>query len=126
MLPTPAPSPAIDPCNHPPAIVNKAPLRNYGMFPAVMYPRQGPPVTVSDPLFGQAQPQRLPLTVSLDVLVSTVGSPMQAIVLEPSGDPFFDQAALGVAMHSTYSPGETKCVPQRMHFTLVETLGPAL
>lgn len=120
------PSPTIDPCNHPPAIVNKAPLRNYGMFPAVIYPRRGPAVTVADPLFGQAQPQRLPLSATLDVLVSTVGSPMEAVVLEPSGDSSFDRAALDAAMRSAYSPGKTNCVLERMHFSFVETLGPAL
>lgn len=123
MLPTPAPTPTIDPCNHPPAIVTKAPMRSYGIFPVVVIPAgRGPGVLVSD----WGQPQRLPLTATLDVFVSTLGTPMEAIVIKSSDDSSFDRAAIDVAMRSTYTPGKTNCVAQRMHYTFVETLGPAL
>jgi outer membrane biosynthesis protein TonB len=96
------------------------------MFPAVIFPggRRGPAVIVADPI--SAQPQRLPLSVTLDVLVSTVGSPMNALVVTTSEDTAFDRAAIDVAMRSSYSPGTAKCVPERMHYTFVETLGPAI
>jgi len=92
------------------------------MLPTTIPVGRGRSVIASD----SGQPQRLPLTATLDVMVSTVGTAMEAVVVTSSDDPAFDRAAMDAAMRSTYEPGRTNCAPARMHYTFVETLGNAL
>ena len=123
MLPTPAPSPSIDPCNHPPAIIRKAPLRGY--TPTLQIRRPARTLGASDP-FGAPSLNGNPafnLSVTLDVQLDAKGLPTSVRVSEPSGDPGFDRVSADAAMRSTYDAAELKCVPSPGHYSFTETLG---
>ena len=125
MLPTPAPSPAIDPCNHPPAIITKAPIRGYGTLPQPQLRRGAMVRGPSDP-FGPAAMNGTPTTnlaVFIDVAIDVNGAPTSARVTEPSGDMNFDRASIDAALRSKYSPGTVKCTVVLGHYAFTETLG---
>ncbi len=124
MLPTPAPSPTIDPCNHPPAIIAKAPLLGYEITPQM---RRGAVVHGASDPFGAASINGVPptyLAVSIDVTIRLNGSTASARVVEPSGDMSFDRASIEAALRSTYSPATIKCTVVLGHYTFTETLQP--
>jgi TonB family protein len=125
MMPAPAPSPTVDPCNRPAAIVSKAPIRNYS--PPMQVRRGAMARGASDP-YGPVSINGMAATnlaVTIDVTVDAKGLPASVRVVEPSGDMSFDRASLDAALRSTYDPAKTKCAPALGHVTFSETLGPS-